>query len=31
MNKYLHYFGPILVSTLVGFVVGYGTRCKTVG
>ena len=30
MNKYLHYYGPVLIGTLFGFVLGYGYRFKEV-
>jgi len=30
MNKYLHYFGPVLVSSLIGFALGYGYQYRRV-
>lgn len=30
MNKYFHYYAPIFLGTVFGFVLGYGYRCREV-
>ncbi len=30
MNKYFHYYGPLVFGTLFGFALGYGFRCREV-